>query len=613
MMTFFPIPYEDELLYSILARYRIHSGNISLKSTLEDIYGNRNITAAMDLPSHIDKIIANLPICSKYSSEELIERYTLYPLYSAFLPPEDAEIIKKYMKEDKGGSIYNKIGLMASSISLNQYFKFCPQCLEEDMRNYGELYWHRLHQIPGILVCSKHKVLLHNSQVPVRGFNRHEYINASLDVCKVDSEVINYTDEILKQLIKLAEDVELLLNQKFSNKSLEWFREQYINKLKVLGYANINGSVKQKKLLTDFVDYYGDKLLTIFQSNINTVSKHIWLTEMFRKKKKSNHPIRHLLLMDFLGISIKELFYHKIEYKPFGDGPWPCLNAASEHYRQLKINEMDIKYGSDSKSPIGIFKCSCGFQYKRTGPDVLENDKYRITKIIEFGPIWENKLNDLVSKGFSLREIAHRLKVDPVTVKKYSNKSEKDSIVIQVNNETNDCEKANYRLEWINLRRKYSNKSKTELRKENRSLFIWLYRNDKEWLNNNSPDLKFPSNNGRRVDWDARDDEIIENIKCLVESLYKSDDKPKKITVSSIGDRLGIKSLLEKHLDKLPKTNEYLKFVVENNDDFRIRRIKWAIRQLKQQENDIIKVWKIFRMAGIREEYKNGLIDEVKK
>jgi hypothetical protein len=79
------MPYEDELLYSILARYRIHSGNIGLKSALDDIYGDRNVTAVMDLPSHLDRIITNMPIDSKYSAEELIEKYTLYPFYTAFL------------------------------------------------------------------------------------------------------------------------------------------------------------------------------------------------------------------------------------------------------------------------------------------------------------------------------------------------------------------------------------------------------------------------------------------------------------------------------------------------------------------------------------------------
>ncbi|UZQ52428.1 TnsD family transposase [Clostridium kluyveri] len=618
MMTFFPIPYEDELLYSILARYRIYSGNISLKSTLDDVFGNRNVAAVMDLPSHIDKIIVNMPMGSKYSSEELIEKYTLYPFYTAFLPPESAEKIKEYMIGDKGGSIYNKVGLMASSISLNQYFKFCPQCIKEDMKRYGELYWHRVHQVPGVLVCPRHKNPLYDSQVPVRGFNKHEYINASLDACKINNEVFNYTDKVLEQVINLSEDVDILLNQTFPNKSLDWFREQYINRLKVLGYANINGNVRQKKLLTDFVDYYGDYLLIILQSGININSEHTWLTDIFRKKSKTTHPIRHLLVMRFLNISIEELFSNRLEYKPFGNGPWPCLNPAAEHYREMKIQNLKIKYGSDSKSPLGIFECSCGFSYMRTGSDTEESDKYKTTKIITFGPVWENKLRELTENKLSLRETARILQVDPATVKKYAKRlglttywEERSQVTYNIVNiaediiSNNDNQK-NYRERWLELVKQYSEKSKTELRNIDKKVYIWLYRNDKEWLNEYSPESKTTFNVNLRVDWNARDNDILTNVEKAVNDLINTADKPKRVTIGTIGSNIGLRSLLEKHISKLPKTKAFLENVVESVRDYQIRRIKYAIKELQEQGHDL-QLWKIYRRAAIRKEYQDGL------
>ena len=68
MMTFFPTPYNDELLYSILARYCMYSGNTNNKTNLDDIYGIRSITSVMELPSHIDRIISNLPDDNEFSS-----------------------------------------------------------------------------------------------------------------------------------------------------------------------------------------------------------------------------------------------------------------------------------------------------------------------------------------------------------------------------------------------------------------------------------------------------------------------------------------------------------------------------------------------------------------
>lgn len=37
MITFFPVPYEDEVLYSVLARYHVRSGNTSYKATMQDL------------------------------------------------------------------------------------------------------------------------------------------------------------------------------------------------------------------------------------------------------------------------------------------------------------------------------------------------------------------------------------------------------------------------------------------------------------------------------------------------------------------------------------------------------------------------------------------------
>lgn len=40
---------------------------------------------------------------------------------------------------------------------------------------YGETYWHRIHQVPGVNVCPKHKTLLEDSIVEINTYNKQEY------------------------------------------------------------------------------------------------------------------------------------------------------------------------------------------------------------------------------------------------------------------------------------------------------------------------------------------------------------------------------------------------------------------------------------------------------
>ena len=616
MMTFFPVPYEDEVLYSVLARYHVRSGNISYKATMRDLFGSTSVTAVMDLPSNIHNLVNNMPLNSRYTEEYLIKNHTLFPFYSAFLPPERAEQVFQSMKGENGGSIYSRTGIMASSIVLNQYFKFCPTCTEEDKLQYGELYWHGVHQIPGVLVCPKHYVPLYNSLVPVRGYNKYQYKAASEENClKPDIDVM-YAADVFEKLVRLAEDAQVLLNNDFDKRNIEWYKEQYLAKMMKMGFATVNGKVYRKRLIKEFINYYGEEFLDMVQSSVDVDNDSNWLMDMIRKKNKTAHPIRHLLLSQFLGISLQDLFNKKMEYKPFGDGPWPCLNAASDHYLKPVVSDLKVAYSTDSKCPVGTFSCTCGFVYTRSGPDESEDARYRFGRIKKFGQVWEEKLKELVDRKLSLRETARLLGVDPITVKKYAKKlglttywekrSEADVVYDYEKSSYSSMkldDKDYYRKRWNELRKQYPEMGKTQLRQVDKALFAWLYRNDREWLNQNSPDKKVSNTVNRRVDWNQRDNEILSQIKEIVDKMLNSDEKPERITISLIGSKLGIRGLLEKHLDKLPKTKAYLDSVKETNHDFRLRRFRWAVKEL-EKEGEELQLWKIMRKAGIRNIYQ---------
>jgi len=165
MILQFPTPYPDEILYSVLGRFHIRSGNVFLKHTLEDLFGKRTLSATAHLPSGISSLVERLPENTTIDGKTLIEKHTMYSFYTAFLPKVQAHSIYQDMLSDDGKKIYMQSGIMASSITQNKYFKYCSACLKDD--TYGEMYWHRLHQLPGQLMCSKHELWLEDSIVPI--------------------------------------------------------------------------------------------------------------------------------------------------------------------------------------------------------------------------------------------------------------------------------------------------------------------------------------------------------------------------------------------------------------------------------------------------------------
>ncbi len=300
MLGFFPTLYPGELLYSAITRYQIRSGNLSPKANIEELFNSRTITATADLPSGLDNLVQNLPPYSSVTADNLIQNNTLYPFYAPFLSPKRAKRVYESMKSEKGGNIHTLAGVMASEISTPQYFRFCPECLKSDLNKHGEAYWHRLHQVPGVLFCPAHKMLLQNSQIPFQGMNKHQYYAANgLNCQKIDTQA-HYHPSTSQHLFVLAQNIAHLLDNVYPSRTLEWFTTRYRTLLIEQGYANTTGRVKQKKLLDDFVFFYGREFLNVLNSQVSYEDSSNWLTQIVRKHRKVFHPIRHLLMIRFL-------------------------------------------------------------------------------------------------------------------------------------------------------------------------------------------------------------------------------------------------------------------------------------------------------------------------
>lgn len=606
MIIQFPTPYPDELLYSIVARYHIRSGNVFWKHTLEDLFGKRTISASVLLPSGIGSLVQHLPKNTTLNEQVLIEKHTMYPFYTVFLPTEKAQSIYDSMISDDGKKIYMQSGIMASSIPQNKFLKYCSACVEEDIATFGELYWHRIHQLPGNLICPKHELWLENSTVPITHSNKHAFILSTTSNCDL-TKGRKANGDFLQQLKDIIHQAEHLLNGRFENQSFSHFTEFYHHHLIEKGFASFKGQVRQKELHVAFYSFYSKELLKSLYIDIGDTQ---WLANFSRKHRKSFHPYYHLLMLDFINLNVDSVFrVTSFEKNPFGYPNWPCLNALCPDYKESVIKDVTIRRCEKTKKPIGRFTCpTCGYSYTRKGRDQTKDDRYKYTRIMDFGFIWKKELQSLLNDGLSYREIARRLAVDTNTVIKYekiiiNNQSGSKKEVHKDNNLINK-----HRSEWVQLQKKYPNLSKTQLREKGPAVYAFLYRNDRDWLKVNSPKRKkvVPTNN--RVNWLERDKEILEQVQKFVSELRGIDKKPVRITVKILGDGIGERALLERHLDKLPETRVFIEQVSESEQDFRLRRLKYVINEMKEN-GEVIKEWKVLRKAGIKQDFYEEVLE----
>ncbi len=613
MLLFLPDPYPDELFYSICARYNLLSCNKSNKDTLVDLFKSNTACAITDFPNRLESFYKGLHAGSKFTPERIIQEHTLFPLFRPFLPSNRVSVLIEAMKSsDKGGSIHTRIGTMASTVISPKYLRYCQECIYRDYNQYGEPYWHRIHQVPGIYMCPIHRSWLFESNISiVSSPNKQVFHVLSIDQ---EGRTINYIDDDQSTLIYhyLSEQAYWLLSHDIESSSLLSIREKYLSYLQRKGLVTYSGKIHQNDLLKEFTDFFGQKFLTDIHCEVK-YSQDNWLSKIVRKPRVATHPLRHLLLMKFLDITPEEFFQDTHNIGPFGKGPWPCLNPASSHYHHNIIHKVNITMDSKKRVPVGTFNCSCGFSYSRRGPDQKVEDRYRIGRIKTFGSVWNKKLIHLaLTEKIGLREMSRRLKVDPKTIK---NRLEELRIEIVSKNVflvlQNTEIKEEIRSEWLEILKNNPEKTRTELRKYAYSKFAWLYRNDYNWLFQHLPQSlkKVPVN--KRVNWDSRDNELVQIIKTTVLKLMER-TKPMRITKNAIGKEIGVSMLLQKHLDKLPKTKIILDNICETIEEFQIRRIRYVTQKLLENGENLNQ-WTIIRKAGLPATISETVIKEINK
>jgi hypothetical protein len=98
----------DELLYSVVARWRDRMCVRDERAVLETLFGTRSATAVVELPGRIDAFLARVPPGHPYTADSLIERHTTLPYYSSFLPPERVRRIRGQLRTGGSGGVVDR-------------------------------------------------------------------------------------------------------------------------------------------------------------------------------------------------------------------------------------------------------------------------------------------------------------------------------------------------------------------------------------------------------------------------------------------------------------------------------------------------------------------------
>ncbi len=595
MIGHFPCPYSDELLYSVCAKYSARVRYTNDKSVVHELFGNTNASATVDLPNNLDHLSMNLPAGSSLTAERLINQRTLFPFFSAFLPPERVEQLKDDLRGARGQVGYMRSGIMASRIPTPERLRRCPVCAREDASRFGEPYWHRVHQVPGVLICPSHEALLEECEVNRRaGRDNLQFIAADGASGAVPSKHRCLSKHERRVLLRIAHDAAWLLEHPISGSEFSELHGRYLRLLIQRGLATYTGGIHATALLAEFTSYYSPALLQLLHCEF-TGSDHVktnWLLRLVRPPKHAQHPLYHLLLMQFLGCTAEEFFRLPSEINLFGEGPWPCLNPAAEHYQEPIIQECTLSSRLRDNRHVGTFNCACGFSYARSGPDSSPEDRFRVGRIIAFGPVWEDRLKQLwKDSSLGLSEVGRRLGVDPLTVRRHAARLKLPSsrlgreskplphaarLKATHDSTANARKRRAYRAKWVSATRREPRTTLKALRLNLPREYAWLRQNDAVWLKRHSPSSRRRARPTSGVDWKKRDAEYAVAVRAAATRLRNKPGRPVQVTRNAIGRAVGATTLLRRKLNRMPLTAQVIAGVVETRMEYAVRRIEWA-------------------------------------
>lgn len=266
MIGYFPKMYEDELMYSYLARIGVHNGYLQYSQLSQDLYGKTLYIPSFDF---INKLLPEVErhLIGSGTLEDIILNHTMYSFYTGFIKEEQK---KSAMKKiiDGNGEYYKEMPIPKKQRV--RYMRTCPLCVQEDRERYGETYWHLSHQLQGIDVCHKHGCYLTDSQFQISANKSMKLITA--EEIEVENAVMGTVREIelAKYVIKVMRNINTYPDKDIIS-LLNWalIEAEYVSKRGDHRFINA--------LCNDFIKYYEDikdmQSAEIYRTRISNILK----------------------------------------------------------------------------------------------------------------------------------------------------------------------------------------------------------------------------------------------------------------------------------------------------------------------------------------------------
>ncbi|MBD1553155.1 TnsD family Tn7-like transposition protein [Pseudomonas typographi] len=550
---FFPAAFPDETLHSVLSRYARLFGGGSSKAAFAGSGGAASFTQNVSFPCRLGDLVESLPSGVDLSVNDIIERHTVLPYYAPFLTNEQLQHAKASIT-GVGKGLMLKLGVNASRIEGTSRVRFCPMCLSEDIDVVGAAYWHRVHQLPGVLICPHHGQLL--KVVDPRWYSRNSrQLNLpDDDGVQAHAIQINVAAHTLPGLRQIALSSLQVLTLGCGPLPASAVRACLLQGATVLGLASSSTWRLDLGRLAAHMASYFHKLPAAWEYSVLCESPPglpaTWVTKLLRRPRGTHHPLKYIVLASALEVDLT------------------CTSL---------IDSPSFSVVKHRPLPSTVCTSQRGLTKPVPGADGLENLPTAV---------WR-----LACAGQQAQQIAGTLGVSQVYVYR---------TIRAVDGGSSAWSDAKFLSE--RLRRRAAFEADYQLLEAHRCRsYGWLYRCDRAWLSDHLA-MHGTFHRGRAIvtaTFAALDARLAVLIRDCAQRLHALPGKPIRISRTRIARELHVLSRFEKQLSKLPLCAKGLDEACESIGQFHVRRLQWATVKLESEQKRVTRS-ALYRTACIR-------------
>ncbi|KXI27039.1 TnsD family Tn7-like transposition protein [Paraglaciecola hydrolytica] len=458
----------EETVASFVIRQVLESGYPTGRIAQKYLWGNENLQINSLFPSLMPWISKNYNL----DIERLVHQHTCLDYYRSFLSPDKFLQIKKKLILGNTKLLHKWLGITSNRLVYSDSFRYCPTCVVKDITNHGVAYWHRQHQLYGVFQCHQHGTFLESTKITRRSLVLPPQ-TLTLKQYSVEPKVLPFTS--------------------FSQWAMEQNKVQYFNfkqlttsyKLVMLdkGLACPSFGIRQYKLRNAIIRHYqqwssSHEWRRLLYSN----QTHPFPQQLFYNYQSCHlHPAKHLALISFLFLTPEQFldsYFAATEQLSLKVKNVVSKKGAESRIRPECINEI-MNLHSQERSLRNISKV-VGVSVSSVKSIILSKGgkvNRRPSKI--FSDERKVILGEL-TKGESSKNIASKLGISIGAVEQIL--TQNPTLVFERKKLRFEQKQNKHRKILISKTSNYPDLSRDQLKMAISVTYMWLYKNDKEWL-----------------------------------------------------------------------------------------------------------------------------------